>query len=57
VSTDDGKKVAAEWHARMAELKTRNEVLLDFAKEVALGAYSEQEAQQRARLLVLEQAR
>lgn len=34
MSTDDGKKVAAEWHARMAELKAERKELLEALKDM-----------------------
>lgn len=52
MSTDDGKALVQDIAAKMRILREQRDILLDFAREMAIGAYREHEAMDRARAII-----
>lgn len=54
MSTDDGKALVQDIAAKIRALTEQRDILLCFAKEMAIGAYREHEAMDRAKAIIRE---
>lgn len=54
MSTDDGKATAETYVRVLLVLRDQRDELLAFAQDIAIGAYVEHEAKQRAKQIVAE---